>query len=137
MENNELNLNSIYASNAKMVYCNWSIPMSTNSAETIIREKCCGIFAAWLHRSSVHEQKKFWTSNVPDFLRHPLLSKSETKYPQSLTTRTFPKTEENMKIKKFKALFKEFDEFNIIYYFFEKFFCRESPHYLANVRGEF
>lgn len=35
-----------------------------------VNNESCEIYAA-LHKSLVHEQKKFCTSNVPDLLTHP------------------------------------------------------------------
>lgn len=77
----------------KMVIIYWKrrATMNASNADTPITDECCRIDAE-LHKSPVHEQKKFCTSNVPVLLRHPLLSCSDARYPQSRTTRIFPKT---------------------------------------------
>lgn len=85
------------------IYCIWSIAISTTVA-IAIREDWYWI-GALLHKSPVHEQKKFCTSKVPDFLRQPLLSLSDIRYPQSRTTRIFPNTFDSNETKRISMSF--------------------------------
>lgn len=90
IQSNSINNLFISLFYSKHLYYNRSMSVTISDVIAII-----GVYRsgnASLQRSSVHEQKKFWTSNVPVFFKQPWLSFSDVMYPQSRTTRGFPKT---------------------------------------------